>query len=72
MKAYVLTNEAGKVVGHVRVEESKSKDTPTPGRPVPMPGHQVHEIEFPKELLSVRDPEQLHQELAKQVNRAAR
>ena len=72
MKAYVITNEAGKVVGHVRVEESKSKDTPTPGRPVPMAGHKVHEIEFPKELHSVKDPEQLHRELAKHVNRAAK
>ena len=67
MKAFVITNAAGKVVGHVRVEESKSKGTPTPGRPTVDPGHRVYEIEFPNELLSIKDAGELHRALEKHL-----
>jgi hypothetical protein len=67
VKAYVITNAAGKVVGHVRVEESRSKDTPTPGRPAVDPGHEVHEIEFPTELLSIKHAGELHKALEKHL-----
>jgi hypothetical protein len=70
VKAFVITNPEGKVVGHVRVQESKSKDTPTPGAPVAPPGHKVHEIELPSELHGIKDARELHKALERHLNQA--
>ena len=63
MKAYVITNEQGKVVAHIRFEESKAADTPTPGQPTAPEGHTLHEIEFPSELNTIKEPSELHNAL---------
>ena len=70
MKAFVITNPEGKVVGHVRVQESKSKDTPTPGAPVAPHGHKVHEIELPSELHGIQDTRELHKALERHLKQA--
>jgi hypothetical protein len=68
MKTYVITDAHGNVVGSARIEESKSPDVPSGAKPVPnMPGHQVHEVDLPKELHGVKSADELHQHLAKLI-----
>jgi hypothetical protein len=67
MKAFVVKNAAGKVVAHVRVVDSNSKDTPTAGRPLPPDGHTVHETVLTPELLAIKDAAKLHRALEKHL-----
>ncbi len=67
MKAYVITNDKGDVLGHLRADSTESKDTPQVGRPTALPGQKIHEIELPKSLYRVEDTEKLHDELKKLV-----
>jgi hypothetical protein len=67
MKAYVITNKENKVVGHIHFEESQSADIPIPGRPTPGLGQKVHEIDFPSELVEMKDTDRLHEALEKHL-----
>ena len=70
MRAFVLTNSAGEVVAHVRVEASKSKEIPTPGKIVAPSQHEVHEIEFPEDLYAIKDTGELHRRLKQHLRRS--
>ncbi len=69
MKAFVITNETGTVVGHVRVVETDAKDTPRAGRPTVSAGHHVHEVELPHELLQIKTAPELHRALEKHLTK---
>jgi hypothetical protein len=67
MKAYVITDKAGKVVAHVR--ETQPGSGPAPGRPTALPGQTVHEIELPRELSAIQSVHELHQALEKHLGK---
>jgi hypothetical protein len=67
VKAYVVTDKAGKVVAHVR--ETKPGSGPAPGRPTALPGQTVHEIELPQELRTIQAVSELHQALEKHLGK---
>jgi hypothetical protein len=67
MKAFVITNSSGKVVGHVRVEEAKSLDAPRPGHPIPPSGGRVHEVDLLPEHLAIKDAAELHRALERHI-----
>ena len=67
MKALVITNEEGTVVGHVRVVETDSKDTPIAGRPTVPVGHHIHEVELSHEMLQIKTATELHRALEKHL-----
>ena len=63
MKAFVITNEAGRVVGHVRIIDPETRDTPRAGRPVPSAGHRVHEVQLTPDMLKIKTASELHRAL---------
>lgn len=67
MKAYVITNDKGDVLGHLRAQSTESEDAPQVGRPSALPGQKIHEIELPQNLYRMDDTEKLHLELKKLV-----
>jgi hypothetical protein len=62
MKVHIITDDKGDIIGTVHGVPGSHGDAPS-GRPVPLPGQQVHELELPKELEGSRDADQLHQRL---------
>ena len=69
MKIHVITDESGKIIGTAQIPEAAGSG---PGGPRidAGPGGKVHAIELSKELEAERDPEKLHEALAKHVRSA--
>ena len=59
MKIHVITDAKGDIVATVHATPGPRGDMPI-GRPLPLDGQRVHEIELPQELEGHRDADSLH------------
>ena len=68
MIIYVITGSDGKIVGTMRAAQFQgdvqSQGDVSIAQPLPLPGQKVHEVELPKELEQINDPDELHRQLA--------
>jgi hypothetical protein len=62
MKIHVITDEKGNVVATIHGSAGSHGNQPV-GKPIPLSGQKLHEIELPKELEEVKNAEQLHKKL---------
>jgi hypothetical protein len=63
-RIFVITNAKGDVVGSSYVPASQySSDAPSPGRPIPLRGQRVHEIDLPAELRQIESAADFHKHL---------
>jgi hypothetical protein len=63
-RIFVITNAKGDVVGSSHMPASKSSaDAPSSGRPIPLHGQRVHEINLPAELCQIESAVDFHKHL---------
>lgn len=63
-RIFVVTNAKGDVIGSSYMAASqRSPDAPSPGRPVPMRGQRVHEIDLPAEFSKIESAVEFHKHL---------
>lgn len=66
MKIYVFTDQRGDIIGSFRPKDKHDEGDPS-FKPTGRSLGQVHEVDMPDALAAVKDPAQLHQELAKLI-----
>ena len=68
MKIFVVTNAKGQVVASSPMMPARyPADAPAPGRPTPLRGQRVDEIDVPAEFQGIKSAVELHQRLRKLI-----
>jgi hypothetical protein len=61
MKAIIVTDENGNVLGTARLNDSESENMEV--RAIPLSGQRVYEIDFPTQLQQIESIDELHSAL---------